>query len=75
MEGTVSVSTPPRCLVAIMNAQQILTTMQTSASVEALATKVKESEEMVRALIQHVDSLSKVNRRQRESLDNIFKKM
>ena len=45
-----------------MNAQQILTTMQTSASVEALAIKVKESEEMVRALIQHVDSLSKVNR-------------
>ena len=58
-----------------MNAQQILTTMQTLASVEALATKVKESEEMVRALIQHVDSLSKVNRRQQESLDNIFKKM
>ena len=40
-----------------------------------LETKVKESEEMVRTLIQEVDRLTKCNRRQQESLDNIFKRM
>ena len=75
MEGTVSVSTVPRCLYERMNAKQILTTMQTLASFEALEAKVKDSEDMVRSLIQQVDMLTKVNRRQQESLDHLFTKM
>ena len=58
-----------------MNAQQNLTTMKTLASVEALQTKVKESEATVRALIKEVDRLTQANRRQQETMDNVFKKM
>ena len=58
-----------------MNAQQILTTMRGLTTLNALETKVKESEEMVRTLIQEVDRLTKCNQRQQESLDNIFKRM
>ena len=58
-----------------MNPRQILKTMQTLASFEALEAKVKESEETIHSLIQQVDMLTKVNRRQQESLDNLFKKM
>ena len=58
-----------------MNAKQILTTMQTLASFEALEAKVKESEETMHSLIQQVDMLTKVNRQQQETLDNLFKKM
>ena len=48
--------------------------MQGLTTLNALETKVKESEEMVRTLIQEVDRLTKCNQRQ-ESLDNIFKRM
>ena len=58
-----------------MNAQQILTTMQALTTLNGLETKVKESEEMVRTLIQEVDRLTKCIRRQEESLKNIFKRM
>ena len=58
-----------------MNAKQILTTMQTLASFEALEAKVKESEETIHSLIQQVDRLTNVNRRQQERLDNLFKNM
>ena len=51
-----------------MNAQQILTTMQALTTLDVLQTKVKESEDMVRTLIQEVDRLNKVNRRHQESL-------
>ena len=58
-----------------MNAKQILTTMQTLATFENLEAKVKESEEMVRTLVQEVDRLNKCNQRQRASLDTLFKRM
>ena len=57
----------------IMNAQQILTTMQALTTLDVLQTKVKESEDMVQTLIQEVDRLNKVNRRHQESLDTLFK--
>lgn len=57
-----------------MDAKQILTTMQALTSLGALEAKVKESEDTIRALIRQVDVLDKVNRRQQETLDNIFKK-
>ena len=63
------------CPVAIMNAQHILTTMQALTTLNALDTKVKEGEEMVRTLIQEVDRLTKVNQRQQASLDTLFKTM
>ena len=58
-----------------MNAKQILTTVQALATLESLETKVKESEETIRALIQEVDRLTKVNQRQQETLDRIFQTM
>lgn len=68
-------STASRCLSDGMNAKQILTTMQTLASFEALEVKVKESEETIHSLLQQVDVLTKVNQRHEQTLDNIFKRM
>ena len=68
-------STASRYLSDGMNAKQILTTMQTLASFEALEAKVKESEETIHSLLQQVDMLTKVNQRHKQSLDNIFKRM
>ena len=58
-----------------MNAQQILTTMQTLASFESLQAKVKESEDTIQTLIQQVDRLTRLNQQQRQSLDILLKKM
>ena len=58
-----------------MNAQQILTTMRGLTTLKDLETKVKDAEDMVQMLIQEVDRLTKCNRRQEESLKNIFKRM
>ena len=44
-------------------------------TLNGLETKVKESEDMVRILIQEVDRLTQCNRRQEESVNNIFKRM
>ena len=58
-----------------MNAQQILTTMQTLASVERLQAKVKEGEDTIQVLLQRVDKLTQDNQRQQEVLDALVKKM
>ena len=58
-----------------MNAQQILTTMRGLTTLNDLETKVKEAEDTVQMLIQEVDRLTKCNRKQEETLDNIFKRM
>ena len=58
-----------------MNARQILATMRGLTTLHELETKVKESEETIRTLIQEVDRLNKVNRRHQESLDKLFKRM
>ena len=57
-----------------MDAKHILTTMQALTTLGTLEAKVKESEETVRALLRQVDALEQANRRQQETLDNIFKK-
>ena len=72
MEGTVSLAV---YFVATMNAKQILTTMQTLVRVKEMQAKAKESEDTIRTLIQQVDTLTKDNQRQRQTLDTIFKKM
>ena len=59
----------------MMNAQQILTTMQTLAAIETLNAKVKESEDTIQTLIQQVDRLTRINQQQQQSLDNLVKKM
>ena len=59
--------------VTIMNAQQILTTMQAVTSQDVLQAKVKELEERVRTLIQAVERVNKCNQRQRESVEKLVK--
>ena len=58
-----------------MNPRQILKTMQALTTLDVLETKVRESEATVRTLIQEVDRLTKVNQRQQESLDTLFKRV
>lgn len=58
-----------------MNAQQILTTMQTLASFESLQAKVKEGEDTIQVLLQRVEKLTQDNQRQQEALDALFKRM
>ena len=49
--------------------------MRGLTTLHELETKVKESEETIRTLIREVDRLTQCNRRQEESLNNLFKRM
>lgn len=54
-----------------MNAQRILSTMRTLATLEA---KVAESEDTIRTLLLKVEVLQKENQWHQETLNTIFKK-